>query len=61
MSKLLRSRKGVIGGVCAGLANHMKIDVSILRVLFIFGTLFTVFPFILFYIICWICIPIEDF
>jgi len=60
MRKLFRSRNKTIGGVCTGLANHFNMDPVIMKLIFIFGTLFTIFPFILAYIIMWIAIPIED-
>jgi phage shock protein C len=51
----------MIGGVCAGLAEYMDIDVSLLRLIFIvliFAT--AVFPMLLFYLIACIVIPSED-
>ena len=41
------------GGVCAGLGNHLNIDVSLIRLLFIIGTVFWgVGP--LLYLILWV-------
>jgi hypothetical protein len=37
--------------------NIPNVDVSIWRLIFIFGTLFTTFPFIVAYIILWIILP----
>jgi phage shock protein PspC (stress-responsive transcriptional regulator) len=51
--------KGQIGGVCAGIADYTDTDVTIWRLLFVIGTLFTVLPFILIYLIMWIVIPEE--
>ena len=62
MSKrLIRPRENrMIAGVCAGLAEYMNLDVSLVRLLFVVITLVTaVFPMGLFYIIAWIIIP-ED-
>lgn len=58
MSRLTRIYKNsVFGGVCTGLDKYTNVDVSIWRLIFIFGTLFTTFPFILTYIILWIILP----
>ena len=51
--------KSVIGGVCAGLANRFNIDVTLLRVLFILGLIFTNAPFFIFYVILWIALPVN--
>ena len=57
MKRLTRSRFGLIGGVCAGLAQYFDIDVSIMRIIAIL-CLFSgigVIP----YLIMWIVIPTE--
>ena len=62
MSKrLTRPRENrMIAGVCAGLAEYMNLDVSLVRLLFVVIMLVTaVFPMGLFYIIAWIIIPEE--
>jgi phage shock protein C len=62
MSKKLYRPKDnrMIAGICAGLAEYMNLDVSLVRLLFVAITLVTaVFPMGLFYIIAWIIIP-ED-
>jgi phage shock protein C len=56
MKKLYRSRDKNIGGVCAGLAEYLDIDETIVRLIFA-GTIFTPFPIITIYIVCWIIIP----
>ena len=47
----------VCGGVCNGIADYTDVDVTFWRLLFLFGTIFTVFPFILTYLIMWIVVP----
>jgi len=49
-----------IGGVCSGLGKFFGVDPIAWRLIFIFGTLFTIFPFIFAYIIMWIVIPKEN-
>ncbi|GET28130.1 PspC domain-containing protein [Prolixibacter sp. SD074] len=57
--RLIRSRTDrMIAGVCGGLAEYFDLDVSIIRILFVVLTIFTVaFPGILVYIIMWIVVP----
>ncbi|MBU1185452.1 MAG: PspC domain-containing protein [Acidobacteria bacterium] len=50
--------KKMIGGVCAGLAEYLDIDLSVMRLIFIGLWLLTaLFPLAVFYIIAWIVIP----
>lgn len=50
--------KKMIGGVCAGLAEYLDIDLSVMRLIFIGLWLLTaLFPMVIFYIIAWIIIP----
>ncbi|MCD6446895.1 MAG: PspC domain-containing protein [Candidatus Marinimicrobia bacterium] len=57
--KLYRSiNNSMIGGVMAGIADYFNIDVTLVRVLYVFITIFSaVFPAILVYLICWAIIP----
>lgn len=58
---LRRSKKlRLIGGVCGGLALWLGWDVTLVRVLYIIVSIFSVgFPGILAYIILWILMPEE--
>ena len=58
---LRRSRTDrVIAGVCAGLAHHFGLDVSLMRVLYVLVSILSAaFPGILAYIVLWIVIPEE--
>ncbi len=50
--------KKMIGGVCAGLAEYLDIDLSVMRLIFIGLWLLTaLFPMVIFYVIAWIVIP----
>ena len=63
MSKKLARPLGrkMIGGVCAGLADYMDIDVSLTRLIFVALALITaVFPMIIFYLVAWIIIPPDE-
>ena len=56
---LKRSRSNrVIAGVCAGLADYFKIDIALMRVLFVVAAMCGSFGFWM-YVILWIVVP-ED-
>jgi phage shock protein C len=51
----------MLGGVCAGLADYMDIDVSLTRLIFVaLGFITAVFPMLIFYLVAWIIIPPEE-
>ncbi|HET6256456.1 MAG TPA: PspC domain-containing protein [Puia sp.] len=52
------SNDKVLGGVCAGLANYLKLDPAIVRLLFVLITFTWGFGFLL-YIILWIVLPTK--
>ncbi len=57
------SRNGndkILGGVCSGLANYLKIDPTIVRILFALITFGGFGTGILIYIIMWIILPIRN-
>jgi len=61
--RLMRSRSNrKIGGVCAGLAEYLELDTSLVRILWFFITLACgIFPGIVVYLIAWIIIPEEPY
>ncbi len=55
--KLYRNKEdGILGGVCAGLSDHFESDVVLIRLIFVFLTIFGGGG-LLIYIIMWIVIP----
>ena len=55
---LTRSRDKMIGGVCAGIAEYFGWDVTLFRVAFVLGSIFSVaFPGIIVYLVCWVVMP----
>jgi phage shock protein C len=58
--KLTRIKPSPLAGVCSGLGKFFDIDPLVFRLLFLLG-LFTPYPVIITYIICWIAIPKEKF
>ncbi|MDI6850697.1 MAG: PspC domain-containing protein [bacterium] len=60
IKKLVRKKDGrVLGGVCAGLADYLGIDVIIVRLILIALTL-AWGGGLLFYLLAWIIIPEEE-
>lgn len=62
MSRPLRRSRSdrMIAGVCAGLAHHFGLDVTLMRVLYVLVSILSVgFPGTIVYIILWIVIPEE--
>jgi phage shock protein C len=58
MKKLYRSSDRKLAGVCGGIAEYLEVDPTVVRILYLLLTLFSVaFPGILLYIILWIMIP----
>lgn len=53
-------KQGKISGVCAGLADYLDLDVTLLRVIFIIGLFVTGGAAILLYIILAIILPVDD-
>ena len=49
-----------VGGVCAGVARHLDLDVTLVRILWVFVTIAAgLFPGVIAYVIAWIVMPEE--
>jgi phage shock protein C len=59
---LVRSRKNrMIAGVCAGIAQSLGMDVTLVRVLYVVISIASVaFPGILVYLLLWLIMPQEE-
>ncbi|MDH6304248.1 phage shock protein C [Parabacteroides sp. PH5-13] len=57
--RLTRSGKGMIGGVCEGIANYMELDPTLVRVAYILLSVLTIFSGVLIYLLLWIVMPKE--
>ena len=55
--KLTRSNDRVLAGVCAGIAEYLDFDITLVRIAYAFLTLFTCFSGIIFYFVLWIVMP----
>ncbi len=59
--RLVRPRKGMmLAGVSAGIANYLRIDVTIIRIIWVLLLLPGGLPGILPYIILWFIMPSES-
>jgi phage shock protein C len=59
--KLKRSRDQFIAGVCGGFAEYLGWDVTLVRILYVILSLGSFgFPGLMFYIICWLVMPVAD-
>jgi len=52
--------KGQLGGVAAGLAERFGMDTAVMRVILIFGLIFTHGIFFWIYIILWLTLPVQQ-
>lgn len=60
--KLYRSNNRIFGGVCAGIAEYFNIDPTVIRILYLILSLFTVgFPGLIIYLILLLIIPNKPF
>lgn len=58
IKRLYRSGKDkILGGVCGGIAEYLRVDPTLIRLLWVVGTLISMGAGILAYIIAWIIIP----
>ena len=59
--KLKRSRNQKVAGVCAGFADYIGWDVTLVRSLYAILSICSAgFPGLLLYIILWIVMPLDD-
>ena len=58
--KVRRSNDRVIAGVCGGIAEYLDFDPVMVRVAYMFLTLFTCFSGVLFYFILWLVMPEKN-
>ena len=58
--KLTKCKNRSLFGVCCGIANFIGIDVSIVRILFVLGTIFTGSILFWIYLLLALILPNED-
>ncbi len=59
--QLCRSNNRILGGVCAGLAEYIDIDPTVVRVIYVLLTFFTAFSGVLIYVILLLVMPQKRF
>jgi phage shock protein C len=57
--QLTRPQDRMVGGVCAGIAEYAGLDVTLVRIIVVLGTIFGFGSFLLAYLIGWVLIPSE--
>jgi len=61
MKQLYRSKNNrMLGGVCAGLGEHLDVDPTVIRLIWAVVTFLSFGTGIIIYILAWIIIPEED-
>jgi phage shock protein PspC (stress-responsive transcriptional regulator) len=59
--KLRRSKNQIVGGVCAGFADFIGWDYTLVRAIYAVLTIFSgAFPGFLIYIVLWLIMPLEQ-
>jgi phage shock protein C len=60
MKRLYRSTQDrMLGGVCAGLGEHLDVDPTVIRLIWVAVTILSIGVGIVVYIIAWIIVPEE--
>ena len=62
MAEWTRRRESrMVAGVCAGLAEQFDISVTVLRLAFVIGALFSGFaPAVILYLVLWVIMPLAE-
>lgn len=55
--QLLRSDPKMVAGVCQGIAQHLGVDVTLVRLAFVLGTIFGFGSFLVAYVVMWVVVP----
>lgn len=55
--RLTRSNNRMIAGVCAGIAEYFNWDITLVRIVYVLLTFFTVFSGGIVYLILWLIMP----
>lgn len=57
--RLCRSNSGMIAGVCAGIAEYLGWDPTVVRIVYALLSFFTAFAGVIVYLILWLIMPKE--
>ena len=59
--RLTRSNDRVLAGVCAGIAEYLDFDPTMVRIAYAFLTLFTAFSGLIFYFVLGLVMPEKNY
>ncbi|MBU0930326.1 MAG: PspC domain-containing protein [Nanoarchaeota archaeon] len=60
MKKLTRSKNKIIAGVCAGFAEYLDVDPTIVRLIFAIFSILSMGMGLLIYLVAWILMPKRE-
>lgn len=61
MKKLYLSRENrMFAGVCGGIAEYLKVDPTLIRIIWVLCTFAFVMTPVILYVICWAIIPLQE-
>ena len=55
--RLTRGEDRWLGGVCSGLADYLGLDVTLVRLLTVIGTVLGLGTLVLVYLVAWVLVP----
>lgn len=58
--RLTRGEDRWLGGVCSGVADYAGIDVTLVRLLSVLGTIFGLGSLVLVYLVAWVLVPKRE-
>ena len=57
----LSSSNKIIAGVCGGIAEYLKVDPTLIRIILVlFALLLKGIPVVIIYIVCWAIMPVQN-
>ena len=57
--QLTRPADRMVAGVCSGIADYTGIDVTLVRLIVVLGTIFGFGSFLVGYLVAWVLVPSE--
>lgn len=58
--RLTRSQDRWLGGVCSGVADYLGLDVTLVRLLTVIGTVLGLGTLVLVYLVAWVLVPARS-
>jgi len=57
--QFIRPADRMVAGVCSGVADYTGIDVTLVRLIVVLGTIFGFGSFLVAYLVAWVLVPSE--